>query len=206
MANATKKKAAVPKVKKPAQSTSISCWESCDPDGTKLTPLVDAVHKSADQAGNDNNLGHHKGVEDGGRGHASDQEQLADDERHGDEPVNVSNIEDLAHIAVNPGRAAQELDFDSGPTQVGAHAEVGDGSDQAQRGIEVVEKALAAGLEEGMDHEGEGREAHHRAHRKVPIATGAGDVVVGSRRIGEAIVAEHAVAHFRDGEGVLGRG
>ncbi len=48
----------------------------------------------------------------------------------GDEPIDVSDVEDFTVHARDLGIGALELDLNSGVSQVGCHCEVGDGGDE----------------------------------------------------------------------------
>ena len=72
-------------------------------------------------------------------------------------PIDVSNIEDLAVQARHLGIAATILDRDRGLAQVGAHGEVGNGSNEGDADGDVVKHPMRSCLGEGMRGKGECR-------------------------------------------------
>ena len=79
-------------------------------------------------------------------------------------PIDVSNIEDLAVEARHLWVAATILDRDRGLAQVGAHGEVGDGSDEGDADGDVVKHPMGAWFGEGMPDEGKGSCQHQGTH------------------------------------------
>lgn len=61
------------------------------------------------------------------------------------------------------GVAAHEFRLDTSLSQIGAHGEVGDGSDHCDRSGDVVEHSVGTRLGVGDTHKGEGRYEHHGA-------------------------------------------
>lgn len=101
--------------------------------------------------------------------------------------------EDLAHVSVDFRVPAKEFDMDSGPAEIGSHAEVSNGSNHGDGGSNVVEDASVAGFCERQTHEGHGRDYHCGGYSPVPVGTINCQMVVGGHRVGEIIDAERMV-------------
>ena len=112
------------------------------------TPLIRSLDESTNESSGNHDLVHEDGVENGRRWQAAGQEEIQQQEGRGQEPVNVSDIEDLSHVAVHFGAGAFELNLDSGPSKVGAHTEVGDGRNQRDASSDIVEQAVRSRLHE----------------------------------------------------------
>ena len=78
-------------------------------------------------------------------------------------PIDIAHVEDLTDVARDLGVAADELDLDTGLTEVGAHGEVGNSGDHGNGGGNVVEDTTATRLGEGETGEDHGGDEHHRA-------------------------------------------
>jgi len=93
-------------------------------------------------------------------------------------PVNVSNVEDFPISTLKTTDlwvVTDEFDWDTGLTEVGAHAEVGDGSDQGDSGGDIMEETVGTRPGEGQAHEGERCNDHDGADGEVPVAATDGD-------------------------------
>ena len=115
-------------------------------------------------------------------------------ETYGDEPIDVSDVEDLTVVAQDGGTGALELDGDAArkrsamrglrvvplshenlrdPSEVGAHGEVGNACYEHNTRSDVVEQTVLALLAEGKTNESEPSEAHGRTDGEVQVrATG----------------------------------
>lgn len=89
-------------------------------------------------------------------------------------PVDVADIEDFAVLVVggagNLGIASLELDGDGSLTEVGAHGEICDGSDQSDCSGDVVEDTVVAGPGEGQANDDEGCDGHDGSDRLEELA------------------------------------
>jgi hypothetical protein len=150
-----------------AWHTSVTVKTPSDLD--QLTPLVAAMHKRTNKQHNNHNQLHQQSIQRSRSRHARGQQQLDQDQRISNKPINIPDVENLSHIATDLGISAEELDLDGGPAKIAAHTEVCDGGDQADRDVEVVEQALGAWLEEGEAHKGEGGEGHHSGDGEEPV-------------------------------------
>lgn len=160
------------------------------------TPLVTRFDERADETSDDHDLVHQDHVHDGWARHAAGEEQVSEQQRCCDEPIDVADVEDLAHEARDLRVGASEFDLDGGPAEVGAHTEVGDRCDEGDGSSQVVEEALRAVLARSQAHEGEGRHAHNGADGEVEAAAGGGDMIVGHHRVGEAVDVDRIIAHL----------
>ena len=78
-------------------------------------------------------------------------------------PVNVANIEDFTKGARDLGIGPDKFGTNASLSQVGAHGEVSDTSDQGNSSGNVVEESVCAGLRERQAHEDDGRNDHDSA-------------------------------------------
>jgi hypothetical protein len=147
--------------------TRVGNEEECSAAKSEEPPLVAGFHKRSHKTGHDHHLIHEDHIKDGGGGHPTSQEQIQKQEGCRQKPIDVSDIEDLTHIASHLRVAALELNLDGGPTQIAAHAKVRDRSDQRDTGGDVVEDALIAGLSERQAHERKGGSSHNSCDGEV---------------------------------------
>lgn len=80
------------------------------------------------------------------------EEEIQEQQRSGENPVDIANIEDLANQTGDLWIRANEFHVDGSPTQVAAHGEVGDGGDEIEQGAQIEEEALLARLGQGPGH------------------------------------------------------
>lgn len=165
------------------QSQDVDNVEEGEHAEGPVTPLVGCAGKSTNQTGDDHDLISDDSDENGGPWDTGGQEEVEEQERRGDEPVDVANVEDLASAvdtsAVDLGRGGTtELDNNRGLTEVRAHREVGDGGDHGDGSGDVVEEAVRARLGERQAHEGEGGSTHDGADGKVPVRRAVSDLEV----------------------------
>lgn len=116
--------------------------EESDAAKGEVSPLVGGRGECSDETGDDHDLVDENYEEGGGPWHPRGEEQVHEKQRGSDDPVDVSDVVDLTEVAANLGVAALELDGDGGPTQVGGHGEVGNGSDHGDAGGDVVENTI----------------------------------------------------------------
>ena len=159
----------------------------------KVAPLVAAVDKGADQSSHDHDLVDENGPQNSRPGHAGGQEQVEEQQRSGDEPVNVADIEDVAVGATDDRVVAGKFNGDGSPSEVGAHGEVGDRGNHGDAGGDVVEDTVLAGLGETQADEGEGGRGHDCADGPVPVGTVSGDGDVSGGAIDGACCEEPSV-------------
>lgn len=79
-------------------------------------------------------------------------------------PVDIANIEDLTVLVGRGPRdfgvASLKFDSDGSLTEIGAHGEVCNCSDQGDCGGDIVEDTVVAGLGEGQTGDDECRDGH----------------------------------------------
>lgn len=144
----------------------------------EITPLVGSGDKSTDKTSDDHDLVNEKSDQDGGPWETGCQEQIEEKQWCCDEPVDVSNIEDLTGATAKTadlGVVANKLDQDGSLTKSGAHREVGNTCYQGDTGGDVVEKTICSRLGKRVSHESQGEETHDGADGEVPITTTDGD-------------------------------
>ena len=112
------------------------------------TPFVRSLDESTNESSGNHYLVHEYGVKNSRRRQATGQEKIQEQKRCCQEPVDVSDVEDLSHVAMNFGAGALELNLNSGPAKVGAHAEVGDARNQGDARSDVVEQAVRSRFRE----------------------------------------------------------
>ena len=147
----------------------------------EVSPLVARADESASQTGDDHDLVDKNDIHDSRPRHAGSEEQVHEQERGSDEPVDVAHIEDLTVETSNARVAALELDSNAGPAKVRCHGEVCNGGDHGDRGGDVVEDAVLARLGGGKTDEGHGRDHHDGRDSPVPIGAMGGDGDAGVR-------------------------
>jgi hypothetical protein len=133
----------------------------------KETPLVGRLDESTDKTGDDHDLVDEDDVENGRAGQTAGEEQVGQKKRCGDEPVDVADIEDLAHQAADLGVGADKFNLDGSPSQVGSHSEVCNACNHADGGGNVVEDTLTAVLLERETHKGKSCNTHDCADSEV---------------------------------------
>ena len=88
-------------------------------------------------------------------------------------PVNVSHIEDLAEHARNLGVVvSDEFHLNASLAKIGAHGEIGNGSDHGDGSSDVVEHAVGARLGKGETGKDQSRGEHHGANRLHQMVSG----------------------------------
>lgn len=141
----------------------------------EVSPLVARTDESANETRDDHDLVNEDNVQDGRPRHASGEEQVQEQERSGDEPVNVAHVEDLTVETANHRVAALPLNHDAGPAEVRSHGEVGDGSDHGDSGGDVVEDTVLARFGGSEADEAHGRDHHDGCDRPIPVGAMGGD-------------------------------
>ena len=139
----------------------------------KVTPLVRRAYKGANKSANNHDLVNEHNPQNSRCWETGGEQQIEEEQRRCDEPVDVTNVEDLSVQASNLGIRADELDSRGCPADVGCHAEVGDRGDHGDTGGNVVEDAVFAGLCVGEAEEGDGGCGHGGADG--PVEVGAAD-------------------------------
>lgn len=79
----------------------------------------------------------------------------------GHPPVNVSNVKDLTVLAMHKRVGSEPFHLNGSPTQVRAHAEIGNGGNHGDGGGDVVEDAVGARFRGRKSDETKGRGAHY---------------------------------------------
>lgn len=145
-----------------------------------VAPFVRGARKGADQPRDDHDLVGEDRDQERGPWHAGGEEQVREQQRRGDEPVNVAHVKDLAGPrGPDDVAGADELGLDGHLAQVGAHRPVGYAGDGRDARGDVVEQAVRLRLGHGHAHEDEGRDTHHRADCEIPVRRADGDGEVG---------------------------
>jgi len=119
---------------------SLTCAKS------EVTPFVGRANKSSNKTTDNHDFVNEHDPQNSRCGETSSEQQVEQQQRRRDEPINVTNIEDLTVQACDLGVAADELDGSWCPANVGGHAEVGDGGDHGDTGGDVVEDTVLARL------------------------------------------------------------
>lgn len=141
----------------------------------KVAPLVRAADESTNETSDNHNLIDQDDEEKSGPRHGGGQQEIHQEERSGDEPVDVADVEDLTVDTADNGVVAHELNIDRGPTKVGGHGEVGDSGDHGNGSGDVVEDTVLARLGDTQTKEDEGASSHDSADSPVPVRTADGD-------------------------------
>jgi len=110
----------------------------------EVTPLVARDDEGTNETGDDHDFVHEDGVEDGGPWETSSEQNVQQKKRSSDDPVNVSNIEDLTVVTANLRVAAVEFNTNRSVTQVRGHGEVSNGGGKGNGGSDVVEDTSAS--------------------------------------------------------------
>jgi len=141
----------------------------------EVAPFVGRADESTNKSTDNHDLVNEHNPQDSRRGETSSQQQVQQQQRRRDEPINVTDIEDLTVQACDLGVAADELNGSWCPANVGSHAEVGDGGDHGDTGGDVVEDAVLARLGVGETEEGDGGGGHGGADGPVEVGAADGD-------------------------------
>jgi len=141
----------------------------------KVCPLVAVADEGTNKSSDDHDLINANDEKYSRPGHARGQQQIEQQERSCDEPVNVSSIEDGAVGSTNFGVASEELDSDGGESQVGTHGEVCNGGNKDYTSSQVVENTIATLFALAEDNEDNSREGHGRADGEVEVRSTGGD-------------------------------
>ena len=155
-----------------------------------VSPLVAAVHEGTRQTSDDHDLVDENGVGDCRPWKARRKEQVHKQERRGDDPVDVADIENLTSGALDDWVATLELDVNRCPAKIGAHGEICDTSDHGDGGCDVVEDTLDTRLGCTEAEEGYRGCSHYRADRPVPIGTASGDGDLGRSLVGNVVAGD----------------
>jgi len=123
-------------------------------------PLVAGLNQSTDETSDNHDLIHDDDVEDGGPRHSAREEKVQEQQRSGEKPVDISNVEDLADYPSDLGIGTTELDGNCSPTKVAAQGEVGNGSDEVDQGAKIEEDALLARFGERPGNTAQSRSAY----------------------------------------------
>ena len=97
--------------------------EESDTAKGKVCPLVAVVDEGTNESRDNHNLIDSNDEQCSRPRHARGQQQIEQQERSGDEPINVSSIVDGTVCSRHLGVASEVLDSDGGEAQVGAHGD-----------------------------------------------------------------------------------
>lgn len=136
---------------------------------SEVSPLVASPDERANQTSDNHDPINQNDVKDRRPGHAGGEKQVGKQERSGNEPINVADVEDLAVSTTNLRVVANEFDGNASPAKVGSHGEVGDCCDHGDGCRNVVEDTLLAGLGGGESNECNRCSDHDRSHSPVPV-------------------------------------
>jgi hypothetical protein len=136
---------------------------------SEVSPLVLGGDECANKTGDNHDLIDDDGPQDARPWHSSGEHEVGQEQRGGDDPVDVANIVDRTVVSTNHWVVALELYFDGSETEVGAHGEVGNGGNEDDSSCEVVENAVATLLAHTQTDENEARDGHGRANGKVQV-------------------------------------
>jgi len=173
--------------------------EECKHSKGKVTPLVGSLDESTDETGNNHDLIGEDSDQDGWSWDTSSEEEIEKEEWCGDEPINVSDVEDLTSTGSKDLSAvwSDEFGLDRNLTKVGTHREVSDGSDHGDTGSDVVEETIVSWLSVSHSHESQSADSHDGADGKVPVRTMSGDlelrVATDAIVCGDSLISRHSV-------------
>jgi len=97
--------------------------EESDAAENKVSPLVTALYESTDKTSDDHDLINDNNPHDGRPWHAGSEEQVDEQKRRSDEPVDVSDVVDRTVGSCYLGVATGEFDCDGCEAQVGSHGD-----------------------------------------------------------------------------------
>lgn len=163
----------------------------------EVTPLVRGPEQGADQTADDHDEVQKDDEENGGPGNSGGQEDVKQQQGSRDEPVrmrgenpspwdlvergfdlpiNVAYVEDLTIDTTNESIATPILDGDRGPSEIGGHAEVGDGGHERDAGGDVVKDSMRTRLAKAHPKKDQSGEGHEGGDGPVPVGSMSGDV------------------------------
>lgn len=165
----------------------------------EVAPLVRRLDKCANQAYDDHDEVDRDDRENGRPRHSSREQQVQQEQRRCDHPVNVASIENRPVLTADSRAAALELDFDWRKAQIGTHREVRQARHHTDSACDVVEDASTARLRGSQAKEGEGRNTHDGTNGEVEAGAMRCDGDVGSGAIDVVVIdAYSAVATLED--------
>lgn len=135
----------------------------------EVCPLVPAHNQGTNKASNDHDLIDKKCPEDCWPRHASSEEEVQEQQRSRNEPINVADIEDLTVLATDNRITAWVFDLDRCEPEVGSHGEVSNAGYEDDSRSDVVEHAIATLLAHGQANESKTGDAHGCADGKVQV-------------------------------------
>lgn len=112
----------------------------------EVTPLVGRVDKGTDETADDHDLVNEHDPKNGRSRETSGEKEIQEQKRCSDDPVDVTDVEDLTVETSDLWVGADKLDSNGSPAKVTGHAEVGDGSSHGDSGCDVVEETVLARL------------------------------------------------------------
>ena len=130
------------------------CQHSETPESVEAE-LISCLDESADETGNDHDFVEEDNIRDGWPWKSSCQHQVEKEKWCGDDPIDVSGVEDGAIDACNDWIIADELDIDRCPAQIATHGEVGDAGGHVECSGEVKEDSVRPWFSGCCCHDGD---------------------------------------------------
>lgn len=153
-----------------------------------VTPLVAGLDQSANEASDDHDFVDKHKHEDRRPGHSSSEQQVQQEQRGGDNPINVASIENSTIGTGHLGVTAVKLNWNRGHSQVGAHSEIGNAGDHADSSGDIVEDTLSARLPRSKSEEHDGGKPHKGADGEIEVGAMGGDSDVGEAAVDKVVI------------------
>lgn len=141
------------------------------------TPLVGAADQSTNETADDSGDGHEESGHDIGEREAGGEENLKEEEREGDEPLDVAHIPDLTSTLFT------EFGLDRSSTEIRGHGEVCNTVGNEDDRSDLVEEAGALGSQEIDSHRAEQGEREDGEHRPQEVRASIRDVDLSIGRV-----------------------
>lgn len=148
------------------------------PEKSWPTPFVTGLDKSTHESSDNHDFIDEQSPDDCWPWETSSEKEIHQKERSGDDPIDVTSVENFTIDTSDVGLRATELDVDGSPAQVGAHGEVGDCRNQVDTSSDVEEDAICAGFHCARRDDGECSEAHGSTDGEIDVGASSsnGDV------------------------------
>lgn len=121
-----------------------------------VAPLVGSLGESTDETSHDHDLISQNSDSDSGPWNTSSKEKIREQQWCGNEPIDVTDVEDLTSASATHNSAANKLSLDGHLAQIRSHRPVGNAGNSSNSGGNVVEETVRLGLGHGHTHESEG--------------------------------------------------
>ena len=147
----------------------------CSAAEGEVAPLVRRADQSPNEASHNHQLVNKNNPENGWPWHASREQKVHEQQWCSNEPIDVSDVEDLAVLATDYWVGASKLDRYGREAKVRCHGEVRNRRDHKKTSRDVVENAVGGRLGQGVTEDSDPANGHHGGDSPIPVATANGN-------------------------------